>query len=250
MLKGVSYTGVVLVMGSLFFAVTSHSNQALTLTMAALAGGAALALVRVLAHNGEAPGELTAMVLGAGAVALGGALKVVYGVDGITWADPVGALVAQGVAWGADAATAGTGRACFVCKSPLRDESPFTCPRCHQTICELPTCWVARRFRCQLCDEREVVLFPAAESWWAQRVGPRVREGTCSSCYGEAGEADLRSCGRCRWTMCRRCWDYHNGRCTHCDWVMPELPDALARFLPANGGDNPVADPRLGARRQ
>jgi hypothetical protein len=250
MLKAVSYSGVILVMGVLFFAVTSDSNQPLTLVMAAVAGGAALALVRVLAYYGEAPGDFSAMLLGTGAVALGGAFKVAVGAHGITWADPVGALVAQGVAWGVDFATSGSMRTCFVCKNSLAADDPFICPRCHQTICASPTCWVARRFRCQLCDEREVVLFPALESWWVQRVGPRVPEGACSSCYRESGEADLRACGRCRWTMCRRCWDYHNGRCTHCDWLIPELPGGLARFMTAGGGGGGAGDPRYGARRQ
>jgi hypothetical protein len=250
MLKAVSYIAVVLVAGALFFVVTMRSNQALTLIVAAVAGGAALALVRVLATIGESPGDLSAMLLGTGSVALGSVFKVAVGGREITWADAVGVLVAQGVAWGVDAATADAGQLCFVCKTARVEHDPFVCPRCHQAICPSPTCWIGRRFRCRLCDEREVVLFPAEEAWWAQRVGRRVAEGTCSSCYKEGTETDLRACGRCRWTMCRRCWDYYNGRCTHCDWLMPALPDSLNRFLSAPGDGDRRADPVYGARKQ
>ncbi len=230
MVRAVSYSGVVLVVGALFLVVTAD-NPALTIVMAAIAGGAALALVRLLAHTGEPPGPLSAMLVGSGAVTLGGALKLAVGPHGITWADPVGLLVAQGVAWGLEAATTGTGRVCFICKNAVSDHDAFVCPRCQQTICARPTCWVGRRFRCRFCDEREVLLFPLENSWWAQRVGARVLDGTCASCYKEATETDLRACGRCRWTMCKRCWDYHNGRCIHCDWLMPGLPAALEQFM-------------------
>jgi hypothetical protein len=250
MLKAVSYSGVVLGIGVLFFIAATLSNAALTLLMAAGAGGASLALVRVLANTGEEPGDLSAMLLGTGAVAFGGGLKLVTATHGISWADAVSILVAQGVAWGVDAATRGGGRTCFVCKNALTDDNPFVCPRCQQAVCALPTCWVARRFRCQLCDEREVVLFPADEAWWRQRVGPRVLEGTCSSCYQEGSVVDLRACGRCRWTMCRRCWDYHNGRCTHCEWLMPALPDPLARLLTTSVRNNHGGDPLQAARRR
>jgi hypothetical protein len=86
------------------------------------------------------------------------------------------------------------------------------------------------------------------ESWWRARLGPRVRNGSCSSCFKEANEADLRECGRCKWPMCKLCWDHHNGQCAHCEWVMPGLPPSLEPFMAAARAADHDAEPA--ARRR
>jgi hypothetical protein len=77
------------------------------------------------------------------------------------------------------------------------------------------------------CYEREVVLFPGHEEWWARELGPRSQHGACVSCYKEAHETDLRECQQCRWPMCKRCWDYYNGRCERCGWIVRDVPKEL-----------------------
>jgi hypothetical protein len=68
-------------------------------------------------------------------------------------------------------------------------------------------------------------------------------EGACASCYKEANETDLRACGRCKWPSCRRCWDHHNGQCSHCEWVLPDLPASLQPFF-AGRASSVAADAR------
>src|SRR5262249_51430274 len=121
--------------------------------------------------------------------------------------------------------------ACFICSTRESEHGMFRCPRCRQQICAQPGCWVARHFRCRLCREREVVLFPIAEQWWASRLGRRATRGECASCFKDAREADLRECGQCHCAMCKRCWDFHNGQCSHCDWVIPDMPSQLYAFI-------------------
>lgn len=120
---------------------------------------------------------------------------------------------------------------CVLCKRPAADTGGFDCPRCADRVCARPTCWNPRYFRCVRCHEREIVVFPIAEKWWAARVGPRVREGECTSCGKDARETDLRECGQCHWPMCRRCWDYYNGSCRKCEWVLPDVPARLRPFV-------------------
>jgi hypothetical protein len=151
------------------------------------------------------------------------------------WYDAAAVFVAIASAAGLESLVAARGkRTCFICKLQIDGPSAFTCPRCHQTICVRPSCWIGRHFRCRYCDDRDVVIFPMHdEPWWRARVGGRVRNGACGSCFKEAGEADLRACAQCSWPMCKRCWDYHNGRCSRCEWVMPDLPPPLRPFVAA-----------------
>lgn len=137
---------------------------------------------------------------------------------------------------------------CVLCKRPALEGASFTCPRCSDRVCARPNCWNARYGRCTRCHEREIVIFPIADKWWERRFGPRVMKGECVSCLKEANETDLRECGQCHWPTCRRCWDYHNGACQRCGWVVPDTPPALADVV-----RQPRPTPRdrsAGARRQ
>lgn len=235
MLKWTYFAAVTLLLGLVSFALAASVGVALTVLWAIVAGLASLLFVRLIdAHAGDGLSELGPMLMAGTALALGGGLKWLTGAPTTGVHDALVVLLGMGAAWGLDAALAtGRGRSCFVCKLPMGAEPAFACPRCHQTVCARPTCWIARHFRCRYCDEREVIVFPIDERWWKTRVGARAGAGACSSCYKEANEADLRECGQCRWPMCKRCWDYHNGACAHCGWVMPDLPPALQPFMTA-----------------
>lgn len=118
--------------------------------------------------------------------------------------------------------------ACVLCKRPARHGASFTCPRCSDRVCARPDCWNARYARCVRCLDREIVIFPIADKWWEARLGPKVMKGECVSCLKEAHETALRECGQCHWPTCQRCWDYNNGACQRCGWVMPETPASVA----------------------
>ncbi|RPI28935.1 MAG: hypothetical protein EHM61_03330 [Acidobacteria bacterium] len=135
---------------------------------------------------------------------------------------------------------------CFVCRSPLRAGQSVICPRCGQETCLLPDCWDHRHLRCRPCFDRGVVVLPIQPGWWTRQLGKRATQGQCVSCYKDAGEADLRECGRCRWPMCCRCWDHHNAQCPRCRWIIPEVPAPLRGFL----GDGAAEEYRpQGSRR-
>jgi hypothetical protein len=233
MLRAAYLTGMALLLGLVSFVIGSATGPLLTLAWAAGAGIVSTLGVRFLLPAGNAPHDLAAMLVAGSGLALGGALKWMVGSPAAGWQDPIALLVAEGGAWAADVLLSrDAATPCFICHQPLEEGAHFTCPRCRETICTRPSCWVARHFRCRSCDERDVVLFPIAEeTWWRTRLGARVTTGACASCYKEADETDLRACGRCQWPSCKRCWDYHNGQCTHCQWVLPDLPAALRPFL-------------------
>jgi hypothetical protein len=71
----------------------------------------------------------------------------------------------------------------------------------------------------------EAAVFAVPDDRWGEAVHAVV------VLRSEATEADLRECGKCGWPMCKRCWDYNNGRCSHCEWIVPDLPAALTPFL-------------------
>jgi hypothetical protein len=237
MLRWIYVSAGTLLLGLVSFAVTASAGGALTVLWYLGVGALSLLFVRLIdSQSADARSELTPMLMGGLVVGFGSLLKWLNGSSNLGWPDAIGILAALGAAWGVEVMlAAGSARRCFICKLPLESGLPFTCPRCHQVICARPSCWAARHFRCRYCDEREVILFPIDERWWRARLGPRASTGACSSCYKEAGEADLRECGQCGWAMCRRCWDYHNGRCTHCEWILPDLPASLKPFLGASG---------------
>jgi hypothetical protein len=183
--------------------------------------------------------------------AIGGALGILPGlVLGLSrtpgW-DAAGVLLAVVMAAAFFSMRAqGKATPCVLCRMPAPQRAGFDCPRCNDRVCARPTCWNARYSRCKRCHEREIVIFPIAENWWTKRLGRRVLKGECLSCYKEALETDLRECGQCHWPMCKRCWDYHNGMCRRCDWVIPDLPPRLAPFMrvkAARGGDRSVKRP-------
>ncbi len=118
---------------------------------------------------------------------------------------------------------------CHRCQKPMGKDRAH-CPRGGQHwVCA--RCWLAERFRCKDCEEfRTPLLTLENEEWWTARLGDRSRSGQCHLCRRSAIERDLRKCGRCTGAMCIRCWDMENGRCAKCAWVMPGLPEPLARF--------------------
>ncbi len=135
---------------------------------------------------------------------------------------------------------------CVLCRNSATGHGGFDCPRCGDRVCTRPSCWHAKYARCTRCHEREIVIFPIAEKWWASRVGPRVHAGECLSCYKDPQEADLRECRQCHWPMCRRCWDHYNGICQRCEWVIPGLPQRLAPFM----RKSKTAEPQRSSRPQ
>jgi hypothetical protein len=217
-----------------FLLLSSETPAPVVFLWAVVVGVASLWFVRFIDTNqGEAPSETVSMIVASSALAFGwiGKLVVPAELAHHHWYDAAAVVVGAGAAWLADALTAQSAAVvCFVCKEPA-GTAVFTCPRCKQAICSKPYCWHGRHFRCRYCDERDVILFPVDETWWQSRVGTRVKTGSCCHCYEEAAETDLRACAQCKWTQCRRCWDYLNGQCSHCFWSMPNLPKALLPFL-------------------
>jgi hypothetical protein len=252
MLRQLYFIAATLLVGLVTFALSSAVGAALALLWSILVGGVALVFVRLIDTNaGVEPSEVGAMVMSGCALAFSGSLKWLADAPTLGWHDAIAVPVGMAAAWGLNALT-GTprGGTCFICKLPLGKQPVFACPRCHQIVCARPSCWMARHFRCRYCDERDVIVFPIDERWWKPRLGERVRSGACGSCFKEANEADLRECGRCRWPMCKRCWDHHNGQCTHCQWVMPGLPPDLETFMMAARRSAEQRDAEPAARRR
>jgi hypothetical protein len=115
---------------------------------------------------------------------------------------------------------------CELCRHPSTDTSN-QCVRCKRKICGRPGCWVANYRRCGDCERHGVLIFPSCEGWWVKRVGSRADNGRCLKCERNAGQCNLRRCGRCPWLMCTGCWDMENGCCLRCGWTMPDLPESL-----------------------
>jgi hypothetical protein len=114
---------------------------------------------------------------------------------------------------------------CHICRRML-GSSRESCPRCGNSVCL--NCWNADSYRCSGCDRsRTPLLSIEEEEWWDERLGNRQIAGRCVRCRREAKERDLRKCGNCPRAMCIQCWDMENGRCIGCDWVIPDLPQAL-----------------------
>jgi hypothetical protein len=58
-----------------------------------------------------------------------------------------------------------------------------------------------------------------------------VNHGRCQICLTTSDQVDLRACGRCGRSQCRECWDYANGQCSRCNWIMDELPETLRPYM-------------------
>jgi len=132
----------------------------------------------------------------------------------------------------------GRARVCQLCRQPMGKTLAFECPRCGLLVCERK-CWRFDSCRCRLCADQAVPIFPAEARWWDQHFGPRAADGKCQLCLSEG--SDLRACPQCGRLQCRDCWDYANGQCGHCGWLLAELPPALKRYmLPGQGSGGPA----------
>jgi hypothetical protein len=119
-------------------------------------------------------------------------------------------------------------RVCQLCRQPLGNTLAFECPRCGLLVCERK-CWRFDSCRCRLCADQAVPVFPAEARWWDEHFGARVPSGKCQLCLG--GGSDLRACPECGRLQCRDCWDYANGQCGHCGWLLADLPPVLKRYM-------------------
>jgi hypothetical protein len=143
------------------------------------------------------------------------------------WAPPISGAVA-GV-W--LIIVARNARECSLCSRRLSPaDIAFVCPRCSLLVCE-QRCWQFTHQRCRLCEENRVPIFVPDGRWWDRQFGARVKHGRCQVCMKTAEEADLRCCAGCGRPMCRECWDYVNGQCQHCDWLVSDLPPALRPYM-------------------
>jgi hypothetical protein len=223
----------ILLLGLISFVVTSPAGAAVGLLCAVVVGGVSVLFVRLIdSYSNRALGEVAAMAMGGLVLGLVALLKWLTELP-VGWVDAVGVLVSMGAAWGLETLLGGVKQQnCFVCHHSVQGGS-FVCPRCKQIICTQPECWVAPLFRCQRCEELEVIILPIDERWWRNQLGPRVSNEPCWKCKREPHEADVRKCRKCGWPMCTRCWDYYNGQCARaqCKWVLPGLPAALTPFL-------------------
>lgn len=224
-------TGAVL-LGVLYFLVTLAENATLVILAGIVLGIASFFFWKLLDLEAEGSGPGNVILTAGLAACLGASLRTILGLPGSGLWDWIGVVVASSAAWSIYAIKGwGQTTLCFLCKLPVAESSSVSCPRCQQIVCVRPSCWDARHFRCTYCHERGVILFPTQENWWVSRLGRRATQGQCDSCYKEAHEADLQECGQCHWPLCKRCWDYHNGQCTRCKWVIPDLPRQLRPFI-------------------
>jgi len=240
-------TAATLLLAGVSLVLTASGGSIATVLWAVAVGGLSVLFVRMIEDQIEVRGEAAPLLMAGSAMVLAWVSRWIWmgrPDREAVWVDAAAAFVALGAAWTTDAVAASrTARVCFICKTRIA-ERPIVCPRCHQAICSQPSCWIARHVRCRSCDERDVVVFPMQdEAWWKTRLGPRVMTGTCGSCFEEARATDLRACGECSWPMCKRCWDYHNGRCVRCEWTVPSLPESLQRIL-VGAGAPPGAESR------
>lgn len=155
------------------------------------------------------------------------------------WFGPLGAAA---VSLGIGAARSGHSRSCQLCRQRLGGAMAFQCPRCGLLVCERK-CWRFDSCRCRLCADHAVPVFPAEARWWDAQFGQRMSSGKCQLCLSEGSTVDLRACGGCGRPQCRECWDYANGQCGHCGWILADLPAALKPYM---FPDNPSGSRRMG----
>ncbi len=150
------------------------------------------------------------------------------GRDVMLWFAPVAAAVCAGaiVVMGRRHS-----RRCTLCNRRIGGGLAFDCPRCALLACE--HCWVFEHARCRLCEQNRVPVFPPDGRWWDRHYGPRSAHGRCQICMGTSEEADLRVCGNCGRPQCRACWDFANGQCSRCQWIVDDLPEQLRDYLVA-----------------
>jgi hypothetical protein len=157
------------------------------------------------------------------------------GNDPTVWLAPPAAALAGGLIV---AIRNMSSRRCALCSRRIGGGVAFHCPRCGLLVCE-QNCWVFEHCRCRLCDENRVTVFTPDGRWWDKQFGPRVSYGRCQICMTPAEDIDLRVCGKCGRPQCRECWDFANGQCSRCHWVLADLPEHLRPFV-----TGPVETPR------
>jgi hypothetical protein len=124
-------------------------------------------------------------------------------------------------------------RRCGLCNRRIGGGVAFDCPRCGLLVCERD-CWVFEQCRCRLCEQNRVPVFSPDGRWWDRHFGPRSQHGRCQICQSTAEATDLRVCGKCGRPQCRDCWDYANGQCSRCHWIVDDLPEPLRPFMGAS----------------
>jgi hypothetical protein len=142
----------------------------------------------------------------------------------------LGPAFAAAACLGIESVRKGRSRVCQLCRQRLSDTMAFDCPRCGLIVCERK-CWRFDSCRCRLCADHAVPVFPHDARWWDEHFGQRVPSGKCQLCLSEEPAIDLRGCANCGRPQCRECWDYANGQCGHCGWILTDLPPALKRYM-------------------
>jgi len=230
-----------LIIGVIQFVVGLSMNGGAILVCGALMGLLAYGLWGLRGTPGYSPLDLYLPLLAAGiGIASGGLLSRYIRLSGDSptagltnsgqvdsgmievWAVVLGAAVGGAViVWRLRNRSA----RCHICRRML-GSSRESCPRCGNSVCL--NCWNADSYRCASCERsRTPLLSIEEEEWWDERLGKRQSAGRCVRCRREAKERDLRKCGNCPRAMCIQCWDMENGRCIGCNWVIPDLPQAL-----------------------
>ena len=121
-----------------------------------------------------------------------------------------------------------TSNRCPLCRRRIGSGTTYGCPRCGLQVCE--ECWTFQTYRCRLCEQNNVPIFSMDARWWDTNFGPPVKSGLCQLCHTPASRVELRACGKCGRPQCRDCWDYANGRCTNCRWLVRDLPKQLTEL--------------------
>ena len=159
------------------------------------------------------------------------------GKDVAFWFAPLAAAATSGIVVAVGRMSS---RRCGLCNRRIGGGVAFNCPRCGLMVCE-QECWAFEQCRCRLCEQNRVPVFSPDGRWWDKHLGPRSTYGRCQICQATAEETDLRVCGKCGRPQCRECWDFANGQCSRCHWIVDDLPEQLRPFL---AGAPPPERPR------
>jgi hypothetical protein len=146
----------------------------------------------------------------------------------LLWLAPVAAAST------AEVAVLGKGLAslrCALCRHRTASSAAYDCPRCRLKVCE--KCWSFQDLCCRLCKQNKLAIFSPDSRWWDKQFGLPLTSGLCQLCQTQASVTELRACGKCGRPQCRACWDFTNGRCSHCDWAVAELPGPLGSLYRA-----------------
>jgi hypothetical protein len=231
----VAAIGLLLAFGQL---VASFAGARITIVCAAAVGLTSFGLLKLLSI--EAEPIWVPIALSAAASAVGLLIRYLAGLETPTWSSflaPTSASVA------AAAITLGPrvrATRCSLCSHRMGSGGSFECPRCRLRVCER-TCWVFEHISCRRCEENKVPIFIPDDKWWETQFGPQVGYGKCQLCLADADHADLRECGRCGRPQCRLCWDYANGQCSRCSWLVRDLPPQLRSYMLQGHTGNEIA---------